>query len=716
MLRIAAFVFLFICQALIYVAGAASSGPPPEFPKPIDCVAPNDETSIAAADRTRWSACEKWVWSCIRQGLEANLYSKACYVPRQDEAKSARARFKLAPFVSPDDYKSANALSDDFLIALLTNPDYVRQIPPIGVRIFGAYFADPVNLENVTTTINLVLDATVARQGLRMTNFRSEKNIAIDGANIRGTVHLMRARIDGSLFLEKAVLDHIDLNDARIGSSLEATGSLFNGEFRMMRSAVDGKVILTKARLTSVIAWNAHIGSSLELRLADIRIGADFTGASVDGDVRLSEVTFGRRFMASPPHCDWDPDIQSDHILSMLKTLLPADSYPGKFDLAWKEVTAEREVTNGVPAKNVCDGYGQITQTSVIDNLLLRDMKIKGTMCAVDVSGEIGNVKSAPGTVSDVRQSLKTISLDGTEAKSTVLSWPESKSTTEWRAVNYKTEYLLINLNSQPLHHYVDNLDLRLITLLKKDKKQQPVTAIGSSDEHLVKLACDITPGIETKDDATSRDTQDRLIRFFKTDKSQSAQPFASVVASLNSSGVNTVHLRKALSELKYTSACTSSELVKAYRDLPWAGLSKAWEAVMARRPADTSPLQFTIRELRSIGVDAGCNAWLFVHRNAASYGHEPVRLGGWIFAIVALFWLALKFDSRGVGELYNRRSLGLVYALDNLIPLKQYRIDPEHADALPNRPVLRVWRFIHRLLGLFLAVLLFLYVYKAAT
>lgn len=225
----------------------------------------------------------------------------------------------------------------------------------------------------------------------------------------------------------------------------------------------------------------------------------------------------------------------------MLKTLLPADSYPGKSISPGREVTAEREVTNGVPAKNVCDGYGQITQTSVIDNLLLRDMKIKGTMCAVDVGGEIGNVGiSAPGTVSDVRQSLKTISLDGTEAKSTVLSWPESKSTTEWRAVNYKTEYLLINANGQPLHHYVDNLDLRLIHAAEEDEAAA-VTAIGSSDEHLVKLACDITPGIETKDDATSRDTQDRLIRFFKTDKSQSAQPFASVVASLNSSGVNTV-------------------------------------------------------------------------------------------------------------------------------------------------------------------------------
>ncbi|MEQ1670783.1 MAG: hypothetical protein ABL893_08000, partial [Hyphomicrobium sp.] len=575
MYRFATFcLWIFVAAwALVSSAAHAQSAPPPEFPGPISCVAPNDTAGIAETDRTRWTDCEKWAWSCIRQGLEANLYAKTCFVPRQEDAKAGRAKFKLAPFVHPDDYKATNAISGDFLIALLTNPEYVRQIPPIGVRIFGAYFAGPVNLENVTTSINLVLDASVARQGLRMTNFRSEKNISIDGSNIRGTVHLMRARIDGSLFLEKAVLDHIDLNDARIGSSLEATGSLFNGEFRLMRSNVDGKVILTKARLTSLIAWNAHIGSSLEMRLADIRIGADFTGATVEGDVRLPEVTFGRRSMGMPQQCDWDPDIQSDHILSMLKTLLPPDSYPGKFDAAWKEVTAERDVTNGVPAKNVCDGYGPITQNSAIDNLLLRDMKIKGTLCVVDVSGEI---KLAPGANGIIRPALKTISLDGTEAKSTVLSWPDSKSSTEWRAVNYKTEYLLINLNSQPEHHYVDNLDLRLITLLKKDKKQTPAAVAGSSDEHLVKLACDITPGIETKDDAANRDTQDRLIRFFKNDKSQSAQPFASVVASLNSSGVNTVHLRKALSELKYTSACTSSELVKAYRDLPWGGFAKA--------------------------------------------------------------------------------------------------------------------------------------------
>ncbi|MEQ1651154.1 MAG: hypothetical protein ABL897_01555 [Hyphomicrobium sp.] len=694
-------------------SATAAPVPPPVFPDAITCVAPNDESSISTADRGRWSACEKWVWSCVRQGLEANLYAKACFVPRQDEAKEARAKYRLVPFVSPDDYKSTNALSDKFLIAILSDPAYTQQIPPIGVRIFGAYFADPVNLENVTTTINLVLDASVARQGLRMTNFRSSKNIAIDGSNIRGTVHLMRARIDGSVFLEKAVLDHIDFNDARIGSSLEATGSLFNGEFRMMRSSIDGKVILTKARLTSLIAWNAHVGSSLEMRLADIRIGADFTGSTVDGDVRLPEVSFGRRDMARAPHCDWDPDVQADHILSMLKTLLPPDTYPGKFDLAWKEVTAERDIVNGVPAKNACDGYAPITQTSAIDNLLLRDMKIKGTLCVVDISGEITEPRGANGVI---RPALKTISLDGTEAKSTVLSWPASKSSTEWRAVNYKTEYLLINLNSQPLHHYVDNLDLRLITLLKKDQKQMPAPPKSASDEHLVKLSCDITPGIETKDDASNRDTQDRLIRFFKSDKSSSAQPFAAVVASLNSSGVNTVHLRKALSELKYVSACTSSELVKAYRDLPWGGFRKAWATVMDKRPPETSEWRFIVRELRSIGVDAGCNAWLFVYRHTVSYGHEPIRLAGWIMLAVLTFWFALKFDSPNADIAGQRKSFGIVYAVDNLIPLKQYRVDPERADETPNSGVLKWWHFVHRLLGLFFALMIFFYVYKAST
>ena len=708
MLRTPACAVWVIAAAVATLASSArADDPPPEFPDAVACFAPLDDTALQPLERAAWTACEKWAWSCIRKGEEANFFAKSCVVPRQQDAKTLRKRFRLAPFVNPDQYKAANALSDKFLITILTNPDYVRQIQPVGVRIFGAYFADPVNLENLTTSNNLVLDAAIVRQGLRMTNFRSEKNLAFDGANIRGTIHLMRARIDGSLFMERSVLDNVDINDARIDSSFEATGALFNGELRMNRAHVEGKVILTKARLTSLIGWSAHIGSALEMRRADVRVGIDLTGSTVEGDVRLPEVSFGRRAVANSNYCDWDAGIETDHILSTLKQLVP----PDKFAEVWKEVVEQRDFLDGKPAANACTNAEPGSQTEVVDNALLRDMKIKGTLCLVSVTGDIKGPDAAGGA----HRSIKTISLDGTEAKSTVLSWDPSESLTEWRAMNFKTEYLLVNLHSQPMRHYVDNLDLRLITLLKQDRASANAPEPKISDEHLVKRKCDITPGLETTDDAGNRETQDRIIKFFNADKSGSAQPFASVVASLNSSGVNTVHLRKALSALKYRNACTSSEFSKALRDRPWSSFKDAWLVALDKRPATVGAAHFWASEVRNIGFDAGCAAWLFVHKNTVSYGHEPLRLAFWIIAAIIVFWLLLRFDSRG-GGFVERKRFSIVYALDNLIPLKQYRVEPQLADELPNSGFLKGYRFFHRLLGLFFAVMIFFYVYKAST
>ncbi len=705
MLRALAFAIFVVVSAL--AGHVRADDGPVEFPAPTPCFAPLDDTGIGIepAEKAKWSACEKWVWSCIRLGQEANLFLKQCLKPRQGEATAPRKLFRLAAFVDPDQYKASNALSDKFLITILTQPAYVKSIAPVGVRIFGAYFGEPVNLENVTTAINLVLDATMARQGLRLTNFKSEKNLSLDGSNIRGAIFLMRARIDGSVFMEKSVLDSVDLNDAHIGSSFEATGSLFNGELRLNRASIAGKVIVTKSRLTTLVAWNSHIGSSLEMRLADVRVGIDLTGSTVDGDVRMQDVTFGRQTSTTPRHCDWNPAVETDHILSSLKELLP----PQMFDAAWKETVSERSLKNGVPEPNVCAVMEASAQPAVRHNALLHDMRIKGLLCVMDVTGEI----EGPAPPGSPPPKINTISFDGTEAGKTILGWKPSVSDTEWRAVNFKTEYLLINLNSQPNVHYVDNLDVRVITLLKSNQSVEPAVSLKLSDEHLVKKHCDVTPNANNTDATGDREAQNRIIKFFSNDKSGSAQPFAAVVTSLESSGINTVHLKKALSKLKYRNLCASSQLMKNWQDLPWSSVKDRMSTV-------------TTDEASKFFLDGLCTAGLFTYANLVSYGHEPHRLAYASLILIGLFWLLLKFDRTSLEAAVPSDPLALVpsphhtkfdliYAIDNFIPIKTYRIERERAERPPCRRWLRAYRAFHRAMGMLFVVAILLFVYRIA-
>ena len=261
----------FAFSTLIAMAAAAAGDDNPALlnVQPEVCVAPADQGQMLDAEKAAWNACEKWVWSCLRQGLEANLFLKQkCVVPRPPPLADPRKQLRHLQFVDPGRFRDSNGITDKFLVTILTNPDYVKQLPPVGVRIYGAYFADPVNLENVTTPLNVVLDGSMARAGLRLTNFETKKNLSLDGSNIHGPLRLMRAHIDGSIFMERSVVDMVDLSDARVGASFEALGALSNEDLRLDRASIAGKVVLSKARLTRFSAWNAFIGGSVLLRLA----------------------------------------------------------------------------------------------------------------------------------------------------------------------------------------------------------------------------------------------------------------------------------------------------------------------------------------------------------------------------------------------------------------------------------------------------------------
>jgi hypothetical protein len=702
-----AFAFALGIGVGILAVSAARADLAPEFPEPKACAPQPDDPTILPAEKSDWTDCERWAWSCIRKGEEANFFTKECLKPRTTAQSEARKRLRLAPFFQPERYESTNALSDRFLMSLLDNPEYNKHIPAVGIRIFGAYFKNPVNLENVSTTLNVVIDGSMMRLGLRMTNFSTTKNLSVDGSNIRGSFYLMRARIDGSLFMERGVFDTVDLRDARIGSSVEGTGSVFTSDFQFDRATVDGKLILTKSRLTLLKGWDARIGGSMELRLADVRRKVDLTGVRIQGDLRMQDVTFGRQALPGDTHCDWDPTLKASYVLNEIQaTLAPEDAA-----LAMGEVVEGRPSYAGKASDNPCRDKSGAKLPLLRNEVLLRDMKIGGTLCIVDTTGDIA------GGSPDKPKAIETISLDGTEAKSTVLGWKKSDSPTLWRAVNYKTGYMVINLNEQPKNHYIDNLDTGFITFVRRDPREfAPDDLAGQSDEHLVKYKCELTPASDTVDLAEDKGTQERISRFFTSDRSGSAQPFANVVARLEASSVNTLNLRKDLSDFRYRNACSYSEYSRVRREAPWLSVREALSTAMTKAPRDTVHATFVATEASLIGLDFACSAGLAGLRQMVYYGHEPWRIVYYIAGAIILFWLLLKLDPQTPGSVMMRRRFGVSYAFDNLIPLKAYRMVPDAADQLPIRPSLRFYRAFHRALGLLFAVMIFFFVYKAST
>lgn len=691
MLRVAALLVVLMLAAGLSAPARAQDAAPARFPDPVQCSEQPDDATIADKDKTAWTACEKWAWICIRQGLEANFFEKtACQPPRTTQANELRKAFRLAAFNAPQRYETANALSAGFLLTILADPHYVRQIPPVGVRLFGAYFKDPINLENLTTSLNVVLDASMMQRGLRLTNFKTEKNLSLDGSNVRGSIFLMRARIDGSLFMEMGIFDSLDLNDARIGASFEASGSVFNDNLRLHRAEISGKVILTKARLTTLSGWNARLGASLEMRLADIRYGVDLSGATIAGDVRMQDATFGR---LDGTACDWTPDRDVKDIITDLKLSVP----PAEFEAVWRDAVQQRPATAGRPQPNVCKTAADNGVFAEYNNVLLRDMRIKGALCLVDVTGEIAALKDGARA-----ESIGKIALDGTEANATILSWKASSSKTLWYLANYKTNYLQTNLQNRPARHYTDNVEVGALTMMKHSAiyPANSQASLSLSDEYRVREKCDVTPGIGNTEAAGEREVQDRIIAYFKEDLSASSQPFAKIVERIDAMGANTTYLKVALSEHQYRNACASSQLMKTWNELPWRSLGEKLSSL-------------TLDEARKFTLDGLCHAAISGYRYSVSYGHEPHNIFLWALLLIVLFSGALLLDRREDGAPRNR--FGMTYAFDNLNPLKPYRLDRHKAEERPNRLWLRIYLHLHRLAGIVLAILAFLFIYRAS-
>ena len=699
------------------------------------CEAP---ATVQLQDET-WTACEKWAWSCITQGLEANLFAKSCVEPRTARMRLLRTPFKYAAFVQPDAFKETNRIRSSFLHKVLTDQRYAALIPPTGIRLYGAYIDGFLNLENARTDKNLVFDGSIFREDVRLTNFRTSNNISFDGSNIKGSLLLLRAHIDGTLFLNRGVYDHVDLRDARIGASIDAADSIFNGLFRLDRARVDGKIDFERSRLTDWSAVDATIGGFARFYLADIRARLNLTGAKINGDLRLQRLKFGRWRVIDRRRCDWN--LTSDP----LSNFSPDQPFfKNRRDL-WEQMVEEATKGRLRGSSLVDTGPSYVCtrkRTPELHELMLREMRIGGTLCIIDINGlieewpprvglAIPGARRLPGMVARASPSahVAKISLDGTDARATVLRWKgqdhqDPLSPTTWRAVNLATGSLVIDLDGRPAQHFIDNLDVKSVTFVRSMKNvgQRPTPQVRSEEDD-DKAVCDISPDRETVVPADSREAHERLIAFFADDKrnlSRSAQPLEAIVERLKSSGAASTRIKVALSDYKLRRLCTQSEFFKKWDQEPplrfWQAPGRAW-AVAGDLLSRRSLVSFGERldEARRIGLDIACVPMLASYKYAVSYGHEPLNIIFFIIAFVVLFWVLLMFDlpmrETPVGR---PPKLGILYAIDMFSPFQQVQLNRNHAKWAPHARWLQVYLKFHRVIGFVLCIILAIGIYSA--
>lgn len=712
-----------------------------------------------------WLPGEALAWSCIARGLEADVYNGQCYKPRRwprgrarpevftNDLCSTRTRLSSGMTLQGPrlhhDFDNRPSLfrhiRSEFLTQVLSEPELVSRVKPIGVRIIGGIYCQRISLENISTDINLVLDRSFFYRRVSFQNFRSSKNISIENANILETINMRRSVIEGSIFLSKSTIGGLESADLEVKNSFNANQSIFFLWLTLNRARIGGNLGLVKTKISHVIMRNAAIGANADLQDAEIRCSASLVSNDVKGDLIMDGTTFGRRRGA---HHIWLLDGPNRNAREWYSRPSPTRYFINKTMVERGETVAYRE---GGKWKRRRWHYSDCRNRNgkpIHGYVRLNEQKVSGTLCLRNVYGHkiVPPLLSAGAAPTQRRKGEKpqneledergeivpfSVSLNGVQAQGPlVFTWLEKDkygrtmrdgAASKWQIIGVEARSIYTTLDSWPDHYEFHNVTY-------------PNLLHGKAN-------CDLRP--ENTDDELRSPDEEEIIYWLSGNQKNSAQTYRQMIKNFESVGRDPTAIKVSLSELELNLlrkavpelTAIRSEIKKKLERLEKrserrsaqksdqipANKTQAQTQTQSAQKTAPSPALPSARFQANIYAEAYLNyiwAWmkygiLWTYGLLIDFGHRPLKIFGWIVACIGAFWFTLSVTERrnvyrikaGTSGTTSLRP-GLFYAIDMFIPFIQIR-EGHYQFELKNR-LARGALYIYRLIGyLFSAFLL---------
>ena len=197
------------------------------------------------------SKAETWAWAEIRAGRTADF----------------NVRFGPLHPKTPEGWDDRRKLGQAFLKTILLDDPFRSAIPRQGVRIFGAWFPEPIDLENARVEHELELVHSRFEATVNLTDMKIRGLLSLGGSGFGGKLDMDRLQADSNLFmLGGAEFAEVVLGGARVGGQLDMTGSRFGGKLNMDSVQVDGSLFMRGgAEFAEVILNGAKVGGQLSM-------------------------------------------------------------------------------------------------------------------------------------------------------------------------------------------------------------------------------------------------------------------------------------------------------------------------------------------------------------------------------------------------------------------------------------------------------------------
>jgi hypothetical protein len=230
--------------------------------------APAEAGTCPVPDEPSWTAQEKFVWARICAGETANFNSGRTYGGNIDP--------RTTPL--PDNRILRNA----FIETILTDDKYLKAIKHHGVRVSGARFTEPIDLQNVTLANELWFESCLFEKGADLALLRASQTVRVNRSKVAGELNLYAARVASELQIIDSRIARLELSAAHIDHALDLDKTQVTEWLRMPGVDVGWSLTMNGGEYANVGLVGAHVAHSL-----------NFNASRVTGQLQMDSVQVG---------------------------------------------------------------------------------------------------------------------------------------------------------------------------------------------------------------------------------------------------------------------------------------------------------------------------------------------------------------------------------------------------------------------------------------
>ena len=238
---------------------------------------PASPTCSVPADDT-WTQQEKIAWARICSDMIADFTAEPGYGGGMDPQTG-----KL-----PEN----QTLSAQFIATILTDDKYRGALKRHGVRVTGAQFTEPVDLQNIKLESELWFEYCNFEKGADLSFLQTTQPVAFNHSTVTGALRFFTAQLGSDLHLTDSVIDVVNLSGAHIGRTVDLSHSHI-GRTLELGIVPGGALDMPGLDVGVDLAMREGVYNEVDLRGAHIGHMLDLTKSNVAGELKMDNLQVG---------------------------------------------------------------------------------------------------------------------------------------------------------------------------------------------------------------------------------------------------------------------------------------------------------------------------------------------------------------------------------------------------------------------------------------